>query len=62
MDRRWLSLRSAHKEDLQASSADLVYGQPLREPGEFLPDATAAWSAAAHRAVSRGVVDALAPF
>lgn len=56
-----LGLRSAPKEDLQASSAELVYGQPLRVPGEFLPDATAPWSATAHRAVSRGVADAFAP-
>ena len=38
-----LGLRSAPKDDLQASSAELVYGQPLRVPGEFLPDATAPW-------------------
>lgn len=31
-----LGMRSAWKEDLQASSADLVYGEPLRLPGEFL--------------------------
>ena len=36
-----LGLRSAPKDDLQASSAELVYGQPLCVPGEFLPDATA---------------------
>lgn len=31
-----LGVRSAFKEDLQASSAELVYGEPLRLPGEFL--------------------------
>ena len=31
-----LGLRSAPKEDLDASSAELVFGQPLRVPGEFL--------------------------
>lgn len=56
-----LGLRSAPKEDLQASSAELVYGQPLRVPGEFLPDATAPWSAAVHRPVSPGVAEALIP-
>lgn len=56
-----LGLRSAPKEDLQASSAELVYGQPLRVPGEFLPDATAPWSVASHRAVSREVADAFIP-
>lgn len=30
-----LGIRSAFKEDLQASSAELVYGEPLRLPGEF---------------------------
>lgn len=31
-----LGIRSAFREDLQASAAELVYGQPLRLPGEFL--------------------------
>lgn len=31
-----LGVRSALKEDLKCSSADLVYGEPLRLPGEFL--------------------------
>ncbi|XP_056128342.1 uncharacterized protein LOC130106298 [Rhinichthys klamathensis goyatoka] len=56
-----LGLRSAPKEDLQASSAELVYGQPLRVPGEFLPDATAPWSVASHRAASRDIADAFVP-
>ncbi|XP_046976518.1 uncharacterized protein LOC124542634 [Vanessa cardui] len=30
-----LGIRSSFKEDLQASSAELVYGEPLRLPGEF---------------------------
>jgi hypothetical protein len=33
-----LGIRSAWKEDLKASSAELVYGSPLRLPGEsFAP-------------------------
>ncbi|XP_008301624.1 uncharacterized protein LOC103373504, partial [Stegastes partitus] len=32
-----LGLRSAHKEDLNSSPAELVLGQTLRVPGEFLP-------------------------
>ncbi|KAA0718582.1 hypothetical protein E1301_Tti013162 [Triplophysa tibetana] len=56
-----LGLRSAPKEDLQASSAELVYGQPLRVPGEFLPDARAQWSVASHRAGSRDIADAFVP-
>ncbi|KAL0859358.1 hypothetical protein ABMA27_011150 [Loxostege sticticalis] len=39
-----LGIRSSFKEDLQASSAELVYGEPLRLPGEFfqasVPDST----------------------
>lgn len=30
-----LDLRASVKEDLQCSSAELVYGQPLRQPGEL---------------------------
>lgn len=30
-----LGIRSSFKEDLQSSSAELVYGEPLRLPGEF---------------------------
>ncbi|CAG9101291.1 unnamed protein product [Plutella xylostella] len=30
-----LGIRSAFKEDLQASSAELLYGEPLRLPGQF---------------------------
>ena len=37
-----LGIRTAPKEDLQASS-ELVYGQPLRVPGNFIPTATAPW-------------------
>ena len=44
-----LGLRTAPKEDLQASSAELVYGQPLRVPGDFIPKTTAPWSAASQR-------------
>ncbi|CAK1584228.1 unnamed protein product [Parnassius mnemosyne] len=31
-----LSIRSSWKEDIQASSAELVYGEPLHLPGEFI--------------------------
>ncbi|XP_011869220.1 PREDICTED: uncharacterized protein LOC105562768 [Vollenhovia emeryi] len=33
-----MGIRAAYKEDLQASSAELVYGEPLRLPGEFLQE------------------------
>ncbi|GAA6090401.1 uncharacterized protein K02A2.6-like [Tachysurus ichikawai] len=39
-----LGLRTAPKEDLQTSSAELVYGQTLRVPGDFIPDCTKRWS------------------
>lgn len=35
-----LGMRSAWKEDLQTSSAELVYGEPLRLPGEFMKPVT----------------------
>ena len=44
-----LGLRCAPKEDLQSSSAGLVYGQALRVPGDFIPDASVPWSAARQR-------------
>ena len=31
-----LGIRTASKEDLGYSSAELVYGQPLTAPGEFI--------------------------
>ena len=33
-----LGLRTAPKEDLRSSSAELVYGSPLTVPGDFFPD------------------------
>lgn len=35
-----LGMRSAYKEDLQASSAELLYGETLRLPGEFFQPQT----------------------
>lgn len=40
-----LGLRTAPKDDLGYSSAELVYGEPLTVPGELLPSETSAWSA-----------------
>jgi hypothetical protein len=31
-----LGIRTAYKEDLQSSATELVYGEPLRFPGELL--------------------------
>jgi cleavage and polyadenylation specificity factor subunit 1 len=35
-----LGIRTAFKEDLQASVAELVYGEPIRIPGELLTPST----------------------
>lgn len=40
-----LGIRTAPKEDLQVSSAELVYGETLTVPGEFLGVPTTPWSA-----------------
>ncbi|KAL6490077.1 hypothetical protein MHYP_G00004220 [Metynnis hypsauchen] len=56
-----LGLRSAPKEDLQASSAELVYGQTLRVPGDFLPCVTHPWSASQQRQVFQGLSSSFAP-
>ena len=45
-----LGIRTAPKEDLQSSSAELVYGQPLRVPGDFVPASNVPWSATLQRA------------
>jgi len=44
-----LGIRTAPKEDLQSSSAELVYGQPLRVPGDFFASTTVPWSASLQR-------------
>ena len=36
-----LGLRTAPREDLGSSSAELVYGAPLTVPGDFFPDSSA---------------------
>ena len=56
-----LGLRTAPKEDLQCSTAEMVYGQPLRVPGDFLPNASAPWSATAQRVFLRDAAEAFAP-
>ncbi|KAA8587872.1 hypothetical protein FQN60_016734 [Etheostoma spectabile] len=44
-----LGIRTAPKEDLQSSSVELVYGQPLQVPGDFVPSATVPWSGTLQR-------------
>ncbi|XP_056136930.1 uncharacterized protein LOC130113368 isoform X2 [Lampris incognitus] len=41
-----LGLRTTPKENLQSSSTEVVYGQPLQVPGDFVPNTTSPWSAA----------------
>lgn len=40
-----LGLRTAPKEDLGLSSAELVFGEALTVPGEFIPSDTSPWDA-----------------
>ena len=56
-----LGLRTAPKEDLRSSSAELVFGQPLRVPGDFIPKSTEPWSASAQRASLLDSARAFAP-
>lgn len=56
-----LGLRTAPKEDLQSSSAELVFGQPLRVPGDFLPSTTAPWSLSVQRTSLQDSARAFAP-
>uniref|UniRef100_A0A674MZJ6 Gypsy retrotransposon integrase-like protein 1 n=1 Tax=Takifugu rubripes TaxID=31033 RepID=A0A674MZJ6_TAKRU len=56
-----LGLRTAPKDDLQCSSAEMVYGEPLRVPGEFVPNTTAPWSASAQRATLLDAAKVFAP-
>jgi hypothetical protein len=35
-----LGIRTAYKEDWETSAAELVYGEPLRVPGELLATTT----------------------
>ena len=44
-----LGLRCAPTEDLQSSSTELVYGQALQVPGDFIPNASVPWSVAKQR-------------
>nr|XP_010779194.1 PREDICTED: uncharacterized protein LOC104953860 [Notothenia coriiceps] len=56
-----LGLRTAPKEDLQCSTAEMVYGQPLRVPGEFLPKAAVPWSPTAQRVFLQDAAEAFVP-
>ncbi|XP_033229753.1 uncharacterized protein LOC117181302 [Belonocnema kinseyi] len=57
-----LGIRSAWKEDLKATAAELVYGEPLRLPGQFLtPSTTNERGSAAFLQELRGYMQQLRP-
>ena len=51
-----LGIRTTPKEDLRASSAELVYGETLTVPGDFIPTQTTPTTAAEHLSKSRSFV------
>ena len=56
-----LGIRTAPKEDLLSSSAELVYGQPLRVPGDFIHHTTVPWSASDQRRTLLDTAQAFIP-
>ncbi|KAK7877067.1 hypothetical protein WMY93_032222 [Mugilogobius chulae] len=56
-----LGLRSAPKEDLRCSSAELVLGQPLRVPGEFLSGFSRSAADTRSRSIPLGEARVFAP-
>ncbi|XP_053092916.1 LOW QUALITY PROTEIN: uncharacterized protein LOC128318865 [Pangasianodon hypophthalmus] len=56
-----LGLRTAPKEDLLACSAELVYGQTFRVPGDFVPDTDKPWSGPPNRTTLRSHVSTFVP-
>jgi len=56
-----LSIRTAYKEDLQSSAAELVYGEPLWVPGELLVPAAPRFEASTFIQQLRCHMDQLQP-
>ena len=56
-----LGIRTAPKEDLGTSSAELVYGEPLTVPGDFIPASGNAREPTSHLQALRNKVRSLAP-
>ncbi|CAH4027952.1 unnamed protein product [Pieris brassicae] len=57
-----MGIRSAYKEDVRASAAELVYGQPMRLPGEFFdPEADVTVDATDYLSRLRNMVRNLQP-
>ncbi|KAJ8404113.1 hypothetical protein AAFF_G00344630 [Aldrovandia affinis] len=51
-------IRTAPKEDLQL---ELVYGQPLSVPGDFMPNASVPWSASVQRSAHLSRAEVFVP-
>ncbi|KAJ8416451.1 hypothetical protein AAFF_G00357390 [Aldrovandia affinis] len=56
-----LGLHTAPKEDLQSSSAELVFGQALRVPGDFIPEPTTPWVVSSQRPALLNKANAFKP-
>lgn len=56
-----LGIRTAPKEDLGASAAELVYGTPITVPGDFIPTAALPVTPTQHLRVLRDAIGSLAP-
>ncbi|KAJ8400877.1 hypothetical protein AAFF_G00392310 [Aldrovandia affinis] len=56
-----LGISMTPKEDLQSSSAELVYGQPLRVPRDFVPNASVPWSASLQHSTHLSRAEAFVP-
>jgi len=56
-----LGIRTAYKEDLQSSAAELVYGEPLLVPGELLVPAAPRFEASTFIQQLRRHMDQLRP-
>jgi len=56
-----LGIRTAPKEDLGTSSAELVYGAPLTVPGDFIPSAQSSLEPLPYLSILRNRLQSLAP-
>lgn len=56
-----LGIRTAPKEDLGTSSAELVFGEPLTVPGDFIPASSTPSDPTLHLSAFRDKVRSLAP-
>lgn len=56
-----LGIRTAPKEDLGTSSAELVFGEPVTVPGDFIPTASSSAEPSSYLATLRAKVQSFAP-